>query len=107
MPLSYALLLCIPIGFLFFLVARLTSRLVIGRYGRLERRASFAFGFFGVLLIPDLWIFVCLHDKFTDTPGMAIGFLLFLVEWLVLVAIFRPFPKRGISEAEPWERIEP
>ena len=107
MPISFALLLCIPIGFLFFFIARLTSRFVIGRYGGLERRASLAFGSFGVLLIPDLWTFGYLQEEFPNAPGTAIAFLLFLVEGLVLAAIFRPFPRRGMDHSEPKERIEP
>ena len=107
MPISFALLLCIPIGFLFFFIPRLTSRFVIGRYGRLERRASLAFGIFGVLLIPDLWTFGCLQEEFPNAPGTAIALLLFLGEGLVLAAVFLPFPRRDMDESEPKEQIEP
>ena len=107
MPISFALLLCIPIGLLFFFIARLSSGFVIGSYGRRERRASLAFGVFGVSLIPDLWTFGCLQEEFPNTPGTAIAFLLFVVEGLVLAAIFRLFPRRGMDVSEPKERVEP
>jgi len=107
MPISYALLLCIPIGFLFFFIGRVISRLVIGRYDQFERRASMAFGVFGALLIPDIWTFGCLQDEFPNTPGMAISYVLLLVEGLILAAAFRLFRKKSIGESGPKEKVEP
>src|SRR5207237_10122716 len=105
MPISYALLLCIPIGFLFFLIARLTSRFVIGRYDRFEHRASLAFGIFGALLIPDLWTFGWLREEFPNTPGAVTSFLLLSVEGLVLAAVFRLFRKSNTDERGPKEKV--
>ena len=106
MPISYALLLCIPIGFLFFFIARLMSRFVIGRYERTERRASAAFGVFGALLIPTIWIFGCLQEEFPNIPGMAIGFSLYAAELLILVVAFRPFHLRDLDDPERKRKIE-
>ncbi len=107
MPISYALMLCIPIGLLFYFIARQLSRSIIGCFGRVERRAALAFGAFGVLLIPYLWIVGCLHEEFSKIPYAAISFLLLLAEGLALVLIFRPFPSRGMDESEPRVRVGP
>jgi hypothetical protein len=95
MPISYALLLCVPIGFLFFWIGRICSRYVIGRYERTERRASMAFGVFGAFLIPDIWIIGNLQEEFPGTIGMVIGYSLLLAEGLVLMVLFRPFSRRS------------
>jgi hypothetical protein len=99
MPISYALLLCIPIGFLFFFIARLTSRFVLGRYGPFEHRASMAWGVFGALLIPDLWILGSLHEEFSGLPGTVISSLVIPIEGLTLVVVFRLFRKSNIDSA--------
>jgi len=105
MPFSNALLLCIPIGFLLFLVARLTSKFVIGRYGPFEHRASMAFGVFGALLIPDLWIIHSIHEEFPHTRVEVISFLLFGVEGLILAAVFRLFRKSNTEQREPEQKV--
>ncbi len=107
MRISYALLLCVPIGFLLFFIGRVTSRFVIGRYDQFERRASIAFGVFGALLIPDIWTFGCLQDEFPKMPGMAIGYLLFLAEGFILAAVFRLFRKSSVDQAGSEEKVEP
>jgi hypothetical protein len=107
MPISYALLLCIPIGFLFFFIARLTSRLVIGRYEGTERRASAAFSVFGALLIPTIWVFGHLQEDLPNIPPVAIAFSLFALEVLILAVIFRPFPPRGLDAPERKGGSEP
>jgi hypothetical protein len=66
-----------------------------------------AFGVFGVLLVPDLWTFGNLLEEFPGTSGMLIGYLLLLGEGLVLLAIFRPFPRRGKDKPGMKERVEP
>ena len=105
MPISYALLLCIPIGFLFFLIARLTCRIAIGRYDRFEHRASLAFGAFGALLIPDLWTLGSIKEEFPGRPGTVFSFLLFAVEGLILAAVFRLFGKSKADESELKEKV--
>lgn len=95
MPISYALLLCLPIGYLFFWIGRLCSLYVLGRYEGSQRRASMAFGVFGALLIPDIWVIGNLQEEFSGMIGMVIGYSLLLAEGLVLMALFRPFSKRG------------
>jgi hypothetical protein len=107
MPISYALLLGIPIGFLFFWVARYCLRNLTGHYRQAEHRASLAFGTFGVLLIPFLWTFGCLLDTFPNFPGRVLAFLLLPVEWLILIVLFRPFPWRGMNESEHKDQVEP
>jgi len=106
MPISYALLLCVPIGLLFFWIGRLCSLYVLGRYERTERRASMAFGVFGALLIPDIWIIGNLLEEFPGTSGMLMAYLLLVGEGLVLIAIFRPFPRRGSDMPGPTERVK-
>jgi hypothetical protein len=106
MPISYALLLCIPIGFLFFWIARLCLTYAVGRYEGPVRRGSIAFGVFGALLIPNLWTVGNLQEEFSNTIGTFIPFLVFAVEGLVLVAIFRPFPRRDKDKSGPRDRVE-
>jgi hypothetical protein len=108
MPISYALLLCIPMGFLFFWIARSCFLYVMGRYEGPEYRASMAFGVFGVLLIPNIWTAGCLQEEFPNVPGMLVAFpLLMVVEGIVLVGLFRPFPRRGGEKSESGDRVLP
>ena len=96
MPISYALLLCVPIGLIFYWIARSCFLYVMGRYEGPERRASRAFGVFGALLIPDIWIIGNLLEDFPGTPGKVIAFLLLQAEGLILVALFRPFSRLSL-----------
>jgi hypothetical protein len=108
MRISYALLLCIPIGFIFFFIGRVTSRLVIGCYEQFERRASIAFGVFGALLIPDLWAIGSLKEEFPNVPGMETGFpLLLTLEGLILAAVFQLLRKSRVDQAVTNEKVEP
>ena len=101
MPISFALLLCIPIGFLFFFIARLTCRFVLGRYESYEHRATLAFSIFGALLIPDIWTIGCLQEGFPKVPEMLISSPVFLFEGFALATIFRLFTKRGSDGDHP------
>jgi hypothetical protein len=107
MPISYAFLLGVPIGLFFYWVARFCLHYTTNSFGKVEHRASLAFGAFGVLLVPFLWTFGCLHDAFPNFPGVALGFLLLLVESFFLMALFRPLPWRGMNESEPKDHVEP
>jgi hypothetical protein len=71
MPISYALLLCIPIGFVFFLLARFGLRYLMGWYERPERRSALIFGLFGALLIATIWTMGCLEEEFPTITGKA------------------------------------
>lgn len=55
MPISIALLFCIPTGFAFHYEARWLIRWATGRFGLKERRGVLAFGVFGGLLIPMIY----------------------------------------------------
>jgi hypothetical protein len=108
MPISFALLLCIPIGFVFFLIARFSLRYLVGHYERPERRAALIFGLFGSLLIPTIWTMGCLEEEFPTISGTVISYLLFLVEGLAIVELIRrSYTKRRDDERELKERAEP
>jgi len=108
MPISYALLLCIPIGLVFFLIARFCLRYLMGHYERSERRAALIFGLFGALLIPTIWIGGCLDEEFPTFLRMGISQLMFLVEGLAIVEIIRrSYTKKRDDESELKEREEP
>jgi hypothetical protein len=105
MPISYALLLCIPIGFVFFLIARFLLRYVMGHY---ERRAALIFGFFGALFIPIIWISGCLEEEFPTISGSVISTVLLSVEILVIAELIRrSYTKNKDEEREPKQRLEP
>ena len=55
MPISIALLLCIPIGLLSYFEARRLIRNWSGCYELRERKAAYLFGVFGALLIPLIY----------------------------------------------------
>jgi len=86
MPISIALLLCIPIGFAFYYEARWLIRYFLGRYELRERRAARLFGVFGGLLIPMIYCFGLIEDALPGRLGKtaAIGF--FMVATMGLVA---------------------
>jgi hypothetical protein len=68
MPISIALLFCIPIGFLFYFMARFLLRSWFCRYEWRERRAACVWGAFGALIIPAIWIAGCLEDEYPGRP---------------------------------------
>jgi hypothetical protein len=106
MPISYALLLGIPIGFFFFGVGRFCIRYATGRYDEPERRGAMTCGAFGVLLVPYIWTSGCLQEEFPNVPGTVIAILLLLAEGLALLVIFRPFSRRGMDKSGSKDRVE-
>jgi hypothetical protein len=68
MPISIALLLCVPIGFLFYFEARWLIRYCLDRYESRERKAARICGCFGASLIPLIYCFGLIEREF---PGMA------------------------------------
>jgi hypothetical protein len=108
MPISYALLFCMPIWFVFFLIARFCLRYLMGHYERPERRAALIFGLFGTLLIPTIWTMGCLEEEFPTMSGTVISYLLFAVEGLVIAEfIRRSYTRNKNEERELKERAEP
>jgi hypothetical protein len=108
MPISYALLLCIPLCFIFFLIASVCLNYLIGHYERPERRAALIFGLFGALLIPHIWIIGCLEEAFPTILGTVLSYLLFLTELLFIAEIIRrTYAKSRDEERETKERIFP
>ena len=108
MPISYALLLCIPIGFVFFLIARFCLRYLMGHYGQPERRAALIFGLFGALIIPTIWINGCLGEEFPDIPRTVITYLLFLIEFVIIAGLIRrSYARSRDEEPEEKERAGP
>jgi hypothetical protein len=108
MPISYALLLCMPIGFVYFLVARFCLRYLMGHYERPERRSALIIGLFGAMLIPTIWILGCLKEEFPTMSGMVISYLLFSVEGLIIAEfIRRSYTKNRDEEREQKQRVEP
>jgi hypothetical protein len=76
LPIPIALLLCIPIGFLFYFEARLLIRYCLGRYEQREPKAARLIGVFGALLIPLVYCFGLIEDSFPGNLGKAtaVGF---------------------------------
>jgi len=89
MRISYALLLCVPIGVLLYWIARFCLRYLMGHYEQPERRAALIWGFFGALLIPTVWVNGGLQEEFPTIPGFVITYLLFLAEFLVIAGLIR------------------
>jgi hypothetical protein len=108
MPISYALLLCIPIGFVFFLIARFLLRYLMSHYERSERRVALIFGLFGTLLIPTIWVGGCLDEEFPTFLRMGITQLMFLVEvGAVAEFVRRSYMRSRDEEHELKEREKP
>jgi peptidoglycan/LPS O-acetylase OafA/YrhL len=86
MPISIGLLLCLPIGILFFFEARWLIRYAVGRYEQRERRAARIFGIFGASLIPLMYCFGRIEGAFPGRLGKAIamGFFMVVICGLVL-----------------------
>jgi hypothetical protein len=73
MPIAIGLLLCIPIGFLFYLQARWLFLRIFRRYGEKERRVARLFGLLGLLLVPLAYGFSLLKNAIPGKPGEAIA----------------------------------
>jgi hypothetical protein len=86
MPISIALLLCIPLGFLFYFGARWGIRFVLGRFEQGERRAARLFGVFGASLIPLIWCTGLIEESFPGRLGTTIGIGFFAVATTGLLA---------------------
>jgi len=95
MPIGYALLLCIPIGVIFFLIARFCVPQIMGHYGRPERNAALLFALFGAFLIPTLWALGCLSEEFPTLSYRAISFSVLVAEGLLFAGICRWFNQRS------------
>jgi hypothetical protein len=72
-PISIALLFCIPIGFLFYFEARWLIRYTVGDYGQRERRVARLLGVFGVALIPLIYSFGLVEDAFPGRLGKVLA----------------------------------
>jgi hypothetical protein len=55
MPITYALLLCVPIGALFYFEMRWVIKRFFGSYGQKEIAAARLWGLFGALIIPFIY----------------------------------------------------
>jgi hypothetical protein len=90
MPITYALLLCLPIGLLFYFEARWLIRYLLGRYKEKERRAALFFGIFGALLIPLIYCFGHIEDESPGSAGKAIAAGFFVaVSWVLAYPFFK------------------
>ena len=78
MPISIALFLGIPIGFLAYFEARWLIRYFFGRYEPRERKAALICGLFGASLIPLLRCFGYIEQEFPGKTGenLAMGFVM-------------------------------
>jgi hypothetical protein len=85
MPIDIALLLCIPIGILFYFAARWLLRFFLGRYEQKERRAARLFGAFGTLSIPLIYCSGLVGDAISGRFGQAVAGGLFAVVALGLI----------------------
>jgi hypothetical protein len=77
MPISIALWLGVPIGFLSYFEARWLIRYCVGRFDQRERRAARFCGAFGVFLIPLIYCFGLIEDAFPGRLGTTIACGLF------------------------------
>lgn len=82
MPISIALFLCMPSGFLAYVEARWLIRYFFGRFESRDRKAARICGFFGASLIPLLYCFGLIEQQFHGKLGenLAMGFIM-VVSW--------------------------
>ncbi len=85
MPISIALLFCVPIGLLFYSEARWLLRFFLGRYERKERRAARLFGAFGALSIPLIYCSGLVGSAISGKLGETVAGVLFSVAALGLI----------------------
>lgn len=97
MPISVALLFCIPIGLLFWMEARWFLRRFLNRYELRERRAASAWGLFGALLIPVIYAHGLIQEAFPGITGKAIA-----TGFFVAVALGCCSPIFAILAKEKW-----
>ena len=97
MPISVALLFCIPIGLLFYMEARWFFRRFLHRYELRERKAACAWGLFGVLLIPVIYAHGLIQESFPGTTGRTIATGFFVVVGLLVCS-----PIFAILAKEKW-----
>ncbi|HUA99545.1 MAG TPA: hypothetical protein VMA34_14540 [Terracidiphilus sp.] len=80
MPISFGLLLGIPIGLIFYFEARWAIRYALGRYEQRERRAARICGAFGVSLVPLIYCFGLIEDAFPGKLGqIAAGVFIWVI----------------------------
>ena len=91
MPISYALLLGIPIGIFFYFLARMLLRVLMGHFESPERRASMAFGAFGLLLIPTIWMIGVLGADLSAMGKMVLSYGTCGGEVLILTVLVQRF----------------
>jgi hypothetical protein len=66
MPITYALLLCIPIGLLFYFEMRWAIRRFLGSFAAKERMAARLFGAYGALTIPLIYCSGLIGSRFAE-----------------------------------------
>jgi hypothetical protein len=85
MPINYALLLCIPIGLLFYFTAVGLLHLFLGRYEQKERRAAYCFAAFGVLSVPLIYVSGIVGNAISGAVGTVVSGVLFGVIAMLLM----------------------
>ncbi len=95
MPINIALLLCIPIGLLYYFGARWLVRFLLGRYERRERRAARLFGAFGALSIPLIYCSGLVGDAISGRFGQVVAGGLFAI---VAMGLIGPLLKTLMEE---------
>jgi len=86
MPINYALLLCIPIGLLFYFEARWLLRFFLGRYEHKERRAAYSFAAFGALSVPLIYVSGIIGDAISGRLGVVFAGLVFSAVAILLMS---------------------
>ena len=95
MPINYALLLCIPIGLLFYFGAVGLLHFFLGRYEQKDRAAAYLFAAFGALSIPLIYCTGILGDTIPGQYGRTIAGGLF---GLIAVLLIGPLLRKLIEE---------
>ncbi|MGO9324941.1 MAG: hypothetical protein ACLP07_10305 [Terracidiphilus sp.] len=85
MPISYALLLCIPIGLLAYFEARWMLRFFLGRYEQKERKAAYCFAAFGALSVPLIYVSGIVGAAISGMFGTVVSGVLFGVVAMLLI----------------------
>ena len=88
MPISIALLLCIPLGLLFYFGARWLLRFFLGHYERKERMSARLFGAFGALSIPLIYYSGLVGDAIPGRLGKVVASGIFA---LIAMGLIGPF----------------